>query len=150
MSFTTDGACIMAELCFHCFVHFDCFPIYIFGFHRYQCASNQEDFTFVKSTSQLFSSADESLKDKNASAIALWDGSVATLHTFCSYIMFIYTYNIYIFIYIYIYIYIYLWRSTNPLQLVCSKCLYYRLILSPCKLSFCSTILLSILCVMVF
>ena len=48
----------MSELCFHHFVHFDCFLIYIFSFHHKQCASDQKDFIFVK----LFSSADESLK----------------------------------------------------------------------------------------
>ena len=33
-------SCLMAELCFHCFVHFDCVPIYIFSFHHKQCASD--------------------------------------------------------------------------------------------------------------
>ena len=33
-------SCLMAELCFHRFVHFDCVPINIFGFHHKQCASN--------------------------------------------------------------------------------------------------------------
>ena len=55
-------SCLMAELCFHRFVHFDCALIYIFGFHRKQYASDLKDFAFVKLTSQLFSSADESLK----------------------------------------------------------------------------------------
>ena len=32
--------CLMAELCFHCFVNFDCDPIYIFGFHYKQFASD--------------------------------------------------------------------------------------------------------------
>ena len=32
--------CLMAELCFHRFVDFDCVPIYIFGFHHKQCASD--------------------------------------------------------------------------------------------------------------
>ena len=39
-------------------------PINIFGFHHKQCASDYKDFTFVKFTSQLFSSTDESLKDE--------------------------------------------------------------------------------------
>ena len=26
--------CLKAELCFHCYTHFSCVPIYIFGFHR--------------------------------------------------------------------------------------------------------------------
>ena len=30
----------MAVLCFHHFVHFDCVPICIFGFHHKQCASD--------------------------------------------------------------------------------------------------------------
>ena len=54
----------MAELCFHHLVHFDFVPIYIFGFHHKQCASDQKDSTFVKFISQLFSCADESLKDE--------------------------------------------------------------------------------------
>ena len=33
-------SCLMAELSFHRFVHFDCVPIYIFGFHHKQCASD--------------------------------------------------------------------------------------------------------------
>ena len=33
-------SCLMAELCFHRFVHFDCVSTYIFGFHHKQCASN--------------------------------------------------------------------------------------------------------------
>ena len=32
-------SCLMAELCFHCFVHFGCALIYIYGFHHKQCAS---------------------------------------------------------------------------------------------------------------
>ena len=31
---------LMAQLCFHRFVHFDCVPIYIFGFHPKQCVSD--------------------------------------------------------------------------------------------------------------
>ena len=76
---------IMAELCFHRFVHFDCVPIYIFGFHNKHCAGDKKDFTFVKFTSQSFSSADESLKEETH-LLLLWDGLVATLHTLCSYI----------------------------------------------------------------
>ena len=56
--------CLMAELCSHRFVHFECVLIYIFGFHYKQCASNLKDYLFVKFTSQLFSSADENLKDE--------------------------------------------------------------------------------------
>ena len=55
---------LKAELCFHRFVHFACFPIYVFGFHHKKCASDKKDFTFVKFTTQLLSSADESLKDE--------------------------------------------------------------------------------------
>ena len=33
-------SCLMAEICFHRFVHFDCVPVYIFGFHHKQCASD--------------------------------------------------------------------------------------------------------------
>ena len=29
-----------AELCFHRYMHFFCVPIYIFGFHHKQCASD--------------------------------------------------------------------------------------------------------------
>ena len=54
-------SCLMAELSFHRFVHFDFVPIYLFGFHRKLCASNQKDFTFVMSTTQLLSCADGSL-----------------------------------------------------------------------------------------
>ena len=31
---------LRAELCFHRYVHFSCAPIYIFGFHHKQCASD--------------------------------------------------------------------------------------------------------------
>ena len=31
-------SCLMADLCFHCFVHFSCVPIYILGFRHKQCA----------------------------------------------------------------------------------------------------------------
>ena len=33
-------SCLMVELCYQHFVHFDCVPIYIFGFNHKQCASN--------------------------------------------------------------------------------------------------------------
>ena len=33
-------SCLMAELYFHCFLHFDCVPVYIFGFHHKQWASD--------------------------------------------------------------------------------------------------------------
>ena len=75
----------MAELYFHCFLHFDCVPVYIFGFHHKQWASDQKDFTSVKFTSQLLSSADESLKDETH-LLLLRDGLLVTLQTLCSYI----------------------------------------------------------------
>ena len=40
------------------------------------------DFTFVKLTSQLFSSADEFLKDETR-LLLLWVGSLLTLHALC-------------------------------------------------------------------
>ena len=46
-----------------------------------QCASNQKDFTSVKFTTQLFSSADESLKDETP-LLLLGVSSVGTLYTF--------------------------------------------------------------------
>ena len=45
-----------------------------------QCASNQKDFTSVKFTTQLFSSADESLKDETR-LLLLGVSSVGTLYT---------------------------------------------------------------------
>ena len=33
-------SCLMAELRFHRFIHFDCVPIYVFAFHHKQCASD--------------------------------------------------------------------------------------------------------------
>ena len=77
--------CLMAWLCFHRFAHFDFVPTYTFVFNHKQCASDKEDFTFVKFNSQLFSNADESLKDKTR-LLLLWDGSIVTLRTLCSYI----------------------------------------------------------------
>ena len=62
-------SCLMGELCFHHFVHFDCFLIYIFSSHHKQCASNQKDFTFMKFTSQFFSSADETVISLNQEPI---------------------------------------------------------------------------------
>ena len=32
--------CLMTELCFYYFLHFDCVPIYLFDFHHKQCASD--------------------------------------------------------------------------------------------------------------
>ena len=32
--------CLLVDLYFHRFVHFYCFPIYTFGFHHKQCASD--------------------------------------------------------------------------------------------------------------
>ena len=62
-------------------MHFACFPIYIFGFSHTQCASNKKDFTFVKFTTQIFNSADESLKDETR-LLLFRIGSLVTLHTF--------------------------------------------------------------------
>ena len=78
--FTTVGICMntmcggplvnhlraVADACHsvHIFMDFDCVLTYIFGFHHKQCASNLNDFAIVKFTSQLFSSADDSLKDE--------------------------------------------------------------------------------------
>ena len=56
--------CLMADLCFHRFVHFGCVSVYIFGFENKQCASDQKDFTFVRFISPMLNSADEPLKDK--------------------------------------------------------------------------------------
>ena len=78
--------CLMAELCLHRFVRFECVLIYIFGFHHKQCASNLKDFIFVKFTSHLFSSTGESLKDETR-VLLLGDGSLVTLHTLCSYLL---------------------------------------------------------------
>ena len=33
-------AVLKAELCFHRYVHFSCVPIYVFGLHHKQCASD--------------------------------------------------------------------------------------------------------------
>ena len=62
-------SCFMVELYFHCSVHFDCVPIYIFDFLLFS----------VKFTSQLFSSTVESLKDETR-LLLLWDGSLVTLN----------------------------------------------------------------------
>ena len=53
------------------------------GFHHKQCASDLKDFTFVKIITQMFSSADESLKGCNASTALSWFAS-NTVH-FCVY-----------------------------------------------------------------
>ena len=89
-------SCSMADLCFHCFLHFGYVLIYI----------------FVRFTSQIISSVDESLKDETH-LLMLWDRLLVTLHTvfICIYIniytLYIYIYNFYIWIYKY-YIYIFL------------------------------------------
>ena len=57
-------SCLIAELCSHRFVNFDCVPVYIFGFHHKQCPSGKKNFTFVKFGPQFFSSANEFLKDE--------------------------------------------------------------------------------------
>ena len=59
----TSKSYLMAELCFQRFVHFGCVPIYIFSAHHKPCAGDY-DFNFVKFTSQMFSSVDESLKEE--------------------------------------------------------------------------------------
>ena len=46
-------ATLKTEFCFHRYVHFACTPIYMFGLHHKQCASDLKDFTFVKFTTQL-------------------------------------------------------------------------------------------------
>ena len=51
-------------------------------FHHKHCDSDYKDFTFVKFTSQMFSSPDESLKDKIAFATALRWFASDTAH-FC-------------------------------------------------------------------
>ena len=89
-------SCLMADLCFHHFVHFDCVPIYIFGFHHKQCASDLNNFTFVK-TFQLFSSDDESSKDETRLLLPS-DGSLATLNTLCSFIYYLWGNSVHIFI----------------------------------------------------
>ena len=55
-----------------CIIDFCFVPIYIFSFHHEQCTSDQKDFTFVKYTSQMLSSADESLKKKKACYCSEW------------------------------------------------------------------------------
>ena len=57
-------SCLMSELCFYSFAHFDCVLIYIFRNYHKQCVSNYNDLALGKFTSQLFSNADESLKDE--------------------------------------------------------------------------------------
>ena len=70
---------IINELWFHRFVHFGCLPIFIFGFHHKHCDSNYKDFTFVRLTSQMFSSNDEPLKAESQ-LLLLRDGSLVTAH----------------------------------------------------------------------
>ena len=67
--------------CFHRYVHFTCVSIYIFSFYQKQCASNQKDLTFVKFTTQLFSSIDQSLKGE-IHLLLLLVGSLVTRYTF--------------------------------------------------------------------
>ena len=67
--------------CFHRYVHFTCVSIYIFSFYQKQCASNQKDLTFVKFTTQLFSSIDQSLKGE-IHLLLLLVGSPVTRYTF--------------------------------------------------------------------
>ena len=71
------------KLCFYRFVDFHCVLIYVFCFHHKQRASDYKNFSFLRFTSQLFSSADESLKDETRLPL-LWHGSLVTLHTLCS------------------------------------------------------------------
>ena len=63
--------------------------ILIYMFLAFNFSSDSKGFTFVKFTSQLFSSANESLKDE-ACLLLLWDGLLVTLHTLCC----VYLYNI--------------------------------------------------------
>ena len=67
--------------CFHRYVHFTCVSIYIFSFYQKQCASNQKDLTFVKFTTQLFSSIDQSLKGE-IHLLLLLVGLLVTRYTF--------------------------------------------------------------------
>ena len=67
--------------CFHRYVHFTCVSIYIFSFYQKQCARNQKDLTFVKFTTQLFSSIDQSLKGE-IHLLLLLVGSLVTRYTF--------------------------------------------------------------------
>ena len=67
--------------CFYRFEHFACVPIYIFGFHHQQCASNQDDFSFVKFTTQMFGSADESLQNETL-VLLVQVSLLLTPHTF--------------------------------------------------------------------
>ena len=55
--------------------------LYTFSFHHKQCASEKKDFTLVKFTSQIFSSADKSIKEKMC-LLLLLDGLLVILHTF--------------------------------------------------------------------
>ena len=78
-----------------------------------QGASDLKDFTFVNFTTQLFSSAYESLKDEmHLQFLLLWIGSLVTPYTF----VFIY---IYIYIYTYTYIYICLWHVRDGNKAKC-------------------------------
>ena len=78
---------IIHYICTYIYISFSAFwlysniPIYIFSFHHKQYASDQEDFTFVKKTTEVFSSADEFIKGETR-LLLRWVGSLATLHTF--------------------------------------------------------------------
>ena len=58
--------------------------IIIFRFHHKQCASNEKAsqcFTFLKFSSEMFSSADKSLNDETL-VLRVLDGSPVTMHTY--------------------------------------------------------------------
>ena len=63
-------SCLIAELCYHPFVHFNCAPICIFGPNQKQCARYQKGFIFVKFTSDVQQSG-SALKERNVSATAV-------------------------------------------------------------------------------
>ena len=83
------------------------FQIFIFGFQHKQYASDYKDVTFVGVTFQMFSSADDSLKDEPR-LLLLLDVSLVILYTFVLCVhLYIYLYipkHIYIHIDIYTYI----------------------------------------------
>ena len=56
--------------------------IFWYIFFAFTFSSDKKDFTFVKFTTRLFSSVDESLKNTTC-LLLLWDGLLVTLRTFC-------------------------------------------------------------------
>ena len=71
---------LKAEISFHGYVHYIYPSLYIFSFHHKQCAIDYKDFTYMKFTTQLFSSFDESVKDETPLPL-LWVGSIVTMYT---------------------------------------------------------------------